>query len=414
MSLSILRADLASKTVKPRAPLAITLDFSVDAPIVFDVNVGIAIANAETGEMVGHHYLSLGGWDVSWLPRGTYRLWATEARFGLPDGSYTANITLFHHDNGAVLDTRETALSFKVKKSVAVKASPHFSWDLQSLPNTPPIETLSWKRGDGDWLHKHFDFEVRTIASYLLKNSPLLKGKILNVGCGDGTTDFGLALRLKPQEMVGIDPFRGFERLPDILKQSAFPITELPKNLRFLPASANEIPFPDDYFDVVMSWGLVEHIVGGYEKSLHEMRRVLKPDGLLLICPGLFYSDIGNHLCEFRFAREEPYVHLKHSREWLREKILASQPDYLDRCGDNASSEQYWQWFTELNPITVPEFEKQLRALDFEPWRVVIRTQDHVEYTPELQKYSFVDLLAGELYVTAYNRKKSAKGQRAD
>ncbi|MCL2297404.1 MAG: class I SAM-dependent methyltransferase [Proteobacteria bacterium] len=412
MSLSLLRTDLSSKVVTPRAPLAITLDFSVDAPIAFDLNVSIAIVHAESGALVGCYYLSAGGWDVSWLPQGTYRLQATETRSALPEGSYTANLSLFHHDNSAVLDVRTASLPFTVKKSDARSPSVHFVWDLQSRQNTPPIETLSWRRGEGDWFSKHFDFEVRTIAGYLLKNSPLLKGKVLNAGCGDGTTDFGIALRLRPQEMVGIDPFRGFERLPDILKQCNFPITQLPENLRFLPASANEIPFPDDYFDVVMSWGLLEHIAGGYHQALKEMRRVLKPDGLLLVCPGLFYSDIGNHLGEFRFAREEPYVHLKHSREWLREKILSSQPDYIDRCGDNASSEQYWQWFTELNPITVPEFEKQLRDLDFEPWRVILRTHDHVEYTPELQKYSFVDLLAGELYVSAYNRKKQGSGIR--
>ncbi|MDR2172714.1 MAG: class I SAM-dependent methyltransferase [Burkholderiales bacterium] len=404
--LFLLRADLSSKVIKPRAPLEITIDFSAEAPLVFDVNACITINDAEGNALPGCHYLSAGGWDVSWLPQGIYRLQATALASCLPNGRYTANIVLFHHDNGTAFHSEITALPFEVKKSLTTEASVRFSWNLQSRQNTPPIETLSWKRGGGDWFSKHFDHEVRTAASYLLKNSPLLKGKILNAGCGDGTTDFGMALRLKPEEMVGIDPFRGYERLPEILKQSGFPITRLPENLRFLPASVNEIPFPDDYFDVVMSWGLVEHIVGGYLQSLKEMRRVLKPDGLLLICPGLFYSDIGNHLSEFRFAREEPWVHLKRSREWLREKILSSQPDYIDRCGDNASPEQYWQWFTELNPITVPEFEKQLRELDFEPWRVILRTHDHVEYTPELQKYSFVDLLAGELYVSAYNRKK--------
>jgi muramoyltetrapeptide carboxypeptidase LdcA involved in peptidoglycan recycling len=48
----------------------------------------------------------------------------------------------------------------------------------------------------------------------------------------------------------------------------------------------------------------------------------------------------------------------------------------------------------------------ELRALGFEPWRVALRTHDRVDYTPELQRYSFVDLAVGELYVSAYNRKR--------
>ncbi len=77
----------------------------------------------------------------------------------------------------------------------------------------------------------------------------------------------------------------------------------------------------------------------------------------------------------------------------------------IDRSGDEATPAQYWQWFTELNPITVAGFESELRALDFEPWRVAVRTHDRVDYTPELQPYSFVDLAVGELYVSAFNRK---------
>jgi len=232
-----------------------------------------------------------------------------------------------------------------------------------------------------------------------------LRGRILDVGCGDGITDLGIALRWQPRELVGIDPFRGYERLPEILAGTALAGLASPPCLRFMPASANEIPFEDDYFDVVVSWGSLEHIVGGYAQALSEIRRVLRPGGLLMAHPGLFYSDVGNHLGEFAFAREEPYVHLKRSREWLRERVLASEPDRMDRSGDVATPAQYWQWFTELNPITVGGFERELRESGFEPWRVAVRTHDRVDYTPELQGYSFVDLAVGELYVSAWNRK---------
>ena len=85
---------------------------------------------------------------------------------------------------------------------------------------------------------------------------------------------------------------------------------------------------------------------------------------------------------------------------------MNGEPERMDRSGDYATPAQYWQWFTELNPITVSGFERELRELGFEPWRIAVRTHDRVEYTAELQNYSFVDLAVGELYVSAYNRKR--------
>ncbi len=408
-SLSILKSTLSSPTPGDRQPFAISVVVSVDADIAFDVDLSIDIVESSGGRCVCHAQLAAGGWDVSWLPRGHYEVHALAARTGLAPGSHVAHIALWHRDGGVPVKAADAALAFEVVAAGEGESQgPQFAWQLQALPGAVPVDALSWKRGPGDWFHKHFDHAARTTASYLLGDSPLLKGRILDVGCGDGITDLGIALRHKPQELVGIDPFRGYERLPGILQQAQLPIERLPAGLRFLPESANAIPFPDDYFDVVLSWGSLEHIAGGYAQALAEIRRVLRPGGLLMVHPGLFYSDIGNHLGEFRFAREEPYVHLKRPREWLREQVLAGEPDRIDRSGDLATPEQYWQWFTELNPISVPAFERELRDLDFEPWRVAVRTHDRVDYTPELQPYSFIDLAVGELYVSAYNRKRGA------
>ena len=129
---------------------------------------------------------------------------------------------------------------------------------------------------------------------------------------------------------------------------------------------------------------------------------MLRDGGLFFVHPGLYYSNYGHHLGEFS---SEPFFHLKQSRESLREFVLAGTPEYMDRSGEFASPAQYWQWYTELNPITVAGFEQELRALEFEPWRVAIRTEDRIEYTPELLKYPMQDLATVELYLSCINRK---------
>ncbi|HET7403385.1 MAG TPA: hypothetical protein VFJ62_16435, partial [Usitatibacter sp.] len=114
--------------------------------------------------------------------------------------------------------------------------------------------------------------------------------------------------------------------------------------------------------------------------------------------------NIGHHLGEFS---DEPFFHLKKPREEIRRMVLETPPRYMDRSGEFASNEQYWQWFTELNPITVTRLEQEMRALEFRPWRVAIRTQDLVEYTPEIEHYPMQDLATTELYSSWINKKKA-------
>jgi ubiquinone/menaquinone biosynthesis C-methylase UbiE len=265
------------------------------------------------------------------------------------------------------------------------------------------VENLSWKRGHEDWFFRHFDHASATVVSYMLADSPKLRGRILDVGCGDGITALGVALRTGCEELVAIDPFRGFDRLPEILRANHLPADVIPKRVKYLAEDANFLPFPDDSFDVVCSWAAVEHFAGGYLQALREMKRVLKPDGLLFIHPGLYYCNGGHHLAEYS---REPFFHLRKSREEIREIVFSAKPTYEDRAGETPTPAQHWQWFNELNPITVTRFEQELRALEFEPWRVAIRTEGLVEYTPETLAYPMQDLATNELYVSCISRKK--------
>lgn len=338
---------------------------------------------------------------LGWLPRGSYRV-----RIFLPGacaaGDYRYTIEARHRAAmaDAVAATHEGRFSLA---GPAAEAGAAFAWAVEALPPGVAIENLSWKRGHADWFFRHFDHAATTIQSYMLGDSPLLRGRILDVGCGDGITDLGLALRTGCEELVGIDPFKGYERLPAVVRDNHLPDDIVPKSLRFLPADANRLPFTDDRFDAVISWGSVEHMAGGYLQALREIKRVLKPDGLLFIHPGLYYSNIGHHLGEFS---AEPFFHLKKRREELERLVLGTRPAYMDRAGEFSTPAQYWQWFTELNPITVTRFEQELRALEFEPWRVAIRTEGLVEYTPELLSHPMQDLATNELYVSCISRKK--------
>ncbi len=382
--------------------LSLVVDFRVDAPIVFEPDLSIDTHLAGADAPV-HHRQWRQDQHWPWLPRGRYRMTLLSAEHGLPAGDVELHVALWHRDAAVGAERKSSAAMIPLAVPQPGRGRLDWTWQLRS--DDIALERLSYRRGEQDWFFKHFDHAAETVIHFFLGDSPLLSGRVLDVGCGDGITDLGIALRRPAAEFVGIDPFRGYERLPEILAAAQVPNDAVPPNLRFLPADANALPFPDDHFDVVLSWGSLEHIVGGYAKALAEIRRVLRPGGLFFVHPGLFYSDEGSHLLEFPFARTETHMHLKLDRAELRRRILAESPVYIDRSGEFSSPEQYWQWHTELNPITVAGFEQELRALDFEPWRIALRTADRVDYTPALQKHSFVDLAVNELYVSCWNRK---------
>jgi ubiquinone/menaquinone biosynthesis C-methylase UbiE len=385
--------DIAAGEFEGRRALAATL--VVTAPVVFvpRVRLRIQAGEGQTTADSGHSQY------LGWLPRGRYavRAFLPDA---LPAGPCTVSLEAAHH--AAMKDVTVAEKGARLKLGAPTGGAAAVTWDFQGIAPTPRLAELSWHKAGGDWFFRHFDHAGPTIMSYLLGDAPQLRGHILDVGCGDGITDLSLALRTGCEELIGIDPFRGFDRLAEIARAAHLPADAIPPNLRFMAEDANALPFADSSFDVLISWGSVEHIAGGYLKALDEMRRVLKPGGLLFIHPGLYYSNLGHHLGEFS---SEPFFHLKKPLAEIERMVMTTPPNYMDRSGEFSTPAQYWQWFRELNPITVTQFERELRERDLQPWRVAIRTEGLIEYTPEIEKYPMQDLATAELYVSCVNRK---------
>ncbi len=361
--------------------------------ILFDLDAELIIDSPDGKRQ--QYFLRQTGLDISWLPGGNYRLECAQS----PDWPEGSRITLILRDQ-ANAGGHECA-----RAETVMEKSPDWSsgWRLSSGPDTPSISDLSWARQDNNWFFRHFDHAARTIIHMFFQRDERLSGRVLDMGCGDGITDLGIALRQKPTELIGIDPFRGYERLEEVCREHHLPEALIhPPGLSFRPEDGNRLSFPDNYFDVVLSWGSLEHIAGGYDRAMAEIRRVLRPGGLFFAHPGLFYGSVGNHLGEFF---NDPWIHLKLDRETLKGKVLAGKPRYMDRAGEESSPADYWRWYTELNPITVDGFERELRELDFEPVRFALRTDPVVDYSAELQRYSMTTLGLAELYVVCESKK---------
>lgn len=98
--------------------------------------------------------------------------------------------------------------------------------------------------------------------------------RILDVGCGAGE-DLRQLIRYgaTPENVVGVDV------LPNRLERAR----SLSPHLRFELVDGNSLPFPDGSFDIVWQSTVFSSIVDPViqQRLAQEMRRVLKPDGIL-------------------------------------------------------------------------------------------------------------------------------------
>ena len=105
---------------------------------------------------------------------------------------------------------------------------------------------------------------------------PLAEGKILEVGIGSGL-NLPFYEKSKIEEIWGIDPS---EELNVMAKKVAI---EEGMNVNFITSSAEDIPFPNDYFDTVLITYTM-CTIPSVLKANKEIRRGLKRSGKMIFC----------------------------------------------------------------------------------------------------------------------------------
>lgn len=102
---------------------------------------------------------------------------------------------------------------------------------------------------------------------------------ILDIGCGTGTLALAIKRRTGPSGKVfGIDIISG---MIEISKRKAEKEGE---DVSFGLGSINNIPFPNEMFDVIFCSFMIFHMSEGVRlKGIAEIRRVLKPQGRVLV-----------------------------------------------------------------------------------------------------------------------------------
>jgi ubiquinone/menaquinone biosynthesis C-methylase UbiE len=111
---------------------------------------------------------------------------------------------------------------------------------------------------------------------YLNQKSLPAQARILDAGCGQGKAL--LQLSRQNLEIIGVD---NCENNCKIAGQN---VNQFAKNkqINLVNASLTNLPFPNDYFDAIISLDVIEFI-GDDASAFKELARVLKPSGKLIV-----------------------------------------------------------------------------------------------------------------------------------
>src|SRR5262249_43364252 len=131
--------------------------------------------------------------------------------------------------------------------------------------------------------------EQRTAETHAGFFLPYLKPgfQVLDAGCGPGTITLGLARKVAPGQVIGIDIEDS--QFADAREQAQ----RESLNMELQKASIYELPFDNESFDAVFSYAVLHHL-SDPSAALAELKRVLKPNGMI----GVRAGDMGGILVD--------------------------------------------------------------------------------------------------------------------
>jgi 2-polyprenyl-3-methyl-5-hydroxy-6-metoxy-1,4-benzoquinol methylase len=209
-----------------------------------------------------------------------------------------------------------------------------------------------------NWFETHFDQAAGEIVEFFGGDGINLAGlEVADVGTGDGIIDLGLALKAKPARLVGFDI--NVTDTAHLLDQARLHgvAESLPANLSFVQSEATTIPAPDASFDMVVTWSAFEHVLEP-AAVLREIRRILRPDGVVMLqLWPFFFSDQGGHLWEW--FPDEGFSHLRRPAKDITTAMRANPLE------DPAWTEVRIRDFELLNRLTLNELQQGLIDASF-------------------------------------------------
>lgn len=174
---------------------------------------------------------------------------------------------------------------------------------------------------------------------------------VLDIACGMGYGSY--LLSGYASSVVGIDIN------PDAVLSASN--TYVKQNLQYLVGTVGNIPLDRNHFiDVITSFETIEHIPEEDQtKFLQEVKRLLKPDGLLIISTPnkLYYSDLANYKNEFH-VRE---FYLSEFKNFLSDRFM-----HVHILGQRVNTGSYI-WVEHSRSVRVTEYRLEHDRNGFKP-----------------------------------------------
>lgn len=132
--------------------------------------------------------------------------------------------------------------------------------------------------------------DINCLESEIYNRLLSLDGKhILELGCGSAEITRNIATSGADRKITALE-------VDEIAHEKNLQISDLP-NVTFGLSGAQDIPLEDESVDVVLMFKSLHHVpLDLMEPSMHEIRRVLKPGGLLYISEPIFAGEFNEIL----------------------------------------------------------------------------------------------------------------------